>query len=639
MNIKRFITIAMFSFLFIRAYGYEERNLLAQHIDTAAIGKHLLTDRSGIPYPAYSDRQAWSELAGEQGEAIIKTGEKYLGHSWKAPRLSDYLLFDSCGNRNAMEKPYNEDNNAFASLLAAELVEGSGRFIKDIADGVFHYCELTSWAISAHIAKFSKTGSAMPLEGDCTLELTQGNVAQMLSWAHYFLAKELDRINPEIDRRLKSELYRRELNPYLERDDYWWMGLKIDLNKDFLNNWTPWCTSNALICFMLVEDNPHRIEAAVKKSIKSLDRYLNFIHNDGGIEEGPTYWNHSAGKLFDCLNVLGIMTGGWISASGIQLFRDMGEFLVNSYIGNGWIVNFSDASAKTSFHNLPTVFNFGKAVGSVPMQDFAARHAAEHKQQLKATPEFFRFLEGLRTNACLMSYSPSGTASSNISIRYPDTGFYFEKHGEELFFAGSDSNNARSHNHNDIGSFILYLHGEPVIIDAGVGTYTKDTFSNRRYTIWTMQSAYHNLPIINGCMQKAGKKYAAKEVVAGKGRYAMDIAGAYPEEAAVQKWKRSYRIAESGLKILDEFHLEKVSEPSKIVFMTCRDAEIAADGRIDLGNAVLEYAPEDFTATIETIDIDDAQLVRVWGQKLHRIVLEAKECKLKGKYSYRITDK
>lgn len=639
MNIKRFITIAMFSFLFIRAYGYEERNLLAQHIDTAAIGKHLLTDRSGIPYPAYSDRQAWSELAGEQGEAIIKTGEKYLGHCWKAPRLSDYLLFDSCGNRNAMEKPYNEDNNAFASLLAAELVEGSGRFLKDIADGVFHYCELTSWAISAHIAKFSKTGSAMPLEGDCTLELTQGNVAQMLSWAHYFLAGELDRINPEIDRRLKSELYRRELNPYLERDDYWWMGLKIDLNRDFLNNWTPWCTSNALICFMLVEDNPLRIEAAVKKSIKSLDRYLNFIHNDGGIEEGPTYWNHSAGKLFDCLNVLGIMTGGWISASGIQLFRDMGEFLVNSYIGNGWIVNFSDASAKTSFHNLHTVFNFGNAVGSVPMQDFAARHAAEHKQQLKATPEFFRFLEGLRTNACLRSCSPSGTASSNISIRYPDTGFYFEKHGEELFFAGSDGNNARSHNHNDIGSFILYLHGEPVIIDAGVGTYTKDTFSNRRYTIWTMQSAYHNLPIINGCMQKAGKKYAAKEVVAGKGRYAMDIAGAYPEEAAVQKWKRSYRIAESGLKILDEFHLEKVSEPSKIVFMTCRDAEIAADGRIDLGNAVLEYAPEDFTATIETIDIDDAQLARVWGQKLHRIVLEAKECKLKGKYSYRITDK
>lgn len=639
MKIKRFITVALLSFLFVQAYGYEERNLLAQHIDTAAIGKHILADRSGIPYPAYSDRQAWSELAGRHRESIIKAGEENLGHIWKAPRLSDYLLFDSCGNRKAMEKPYSEDNKAFASLLAAELVEGSGRFLKDIADGIFHYCEMTSWAISAHIAKFSKTGSAMPLEGDCTLELTQGNVAQMLSWAHYFLAGELDRINPEIDRRLKSEICRRELIPYLVRNDYWWMGLEIDPDRDFLNNWTPWCTSNALICFMLVEDDPLRIEAAAKKSIKSLDKYLNFIHNDGGIEEGPTYWNHSAGKLFDCLNVLGLMTEGWISASGVPLLRDMGEFLVNSYIGNGWMVNFSDASARPSFNNLHTVFNFGQAVGSVPMQSFAAQLAAGHKPQLKATPEFFRFLEALRTDAHLMEYKPSETVSSNISIRYPDTGFYFEKHGTELFFAGSDGNNARSHNHNDIGSFILFCDGDPVIIDAGVGTYTKDTFSNRRYTIWTMQSGYHNLPIINGCMQRAGKKYAAKYVVAGKGRYAMDIAGAYPEEAAVQKWKRSYRIAESGLKILDEFHLEKVSEAPKIVFMTCRDAEIAADGRIDLGNAVLEYAPEDFTATIETIDIDDTQLARVWGQKLHRIVLEAKECKLKGKYSYRITDK
>ena len=49
MKIKRFITVALLSFLFVQAYGYEERNLLAQHIDTAAIGKHLLTDRSGIP--------------------------------------------------------------------------------------------------------------------------------------------------------------------------------------------------------------------------------------------------------------------------------------------------------------------------------------------------------------------------------------------------------------------------------------------------------------------------------------------------------------------------------------------------------------------------------------------------------------
>ena len=38
------------------------------------------------------------------------------------------------------------------------------------------------------------------------------------------------------------------------------------------------------------------------------------------------------------------------------------------------------------------------------------------------------------------------------------------------------------------------------------GTYTKQTFGKDRYTIWTMQSNYHNLPMINGVPQKFGQE-------------------------------------------------------------------------------------------------------------------------------------
>ncbi len=58
--------------------------------------------------------------------------------------------------------------------------------------------------------------------------------------------------------------------------------------------------------------------------------------------------------------------------------------------------------------------------------------------------------------------------------------------------------NNESHNHNDVGTFSLYVNTIPVILDAGVGTYAKQTFGKDRYTIWTMQSNYHNLPMING---------------------------------------------------------------------------------------------------------------------------------------------
>ena len=113
-----------------------------------------------------------------------------------------------------------------------------------------------------------------------------------------------------------------------------------------------------------------------------------------------------------------------------------------------------------------------------------------------------------------------------------------------LFFAAKGGFNNESHNHNDIGTFILYKDEQPMFIDAGVGTYNKKTFSNERYDIWTMQSGYHNLPQINGYEQPFGKNYKSKNASfdAKRNEFKLDIAGAYPKEANIKTWIRSYKI-------------------------------------------------------------------------------------------------
>ncbi len=120
-------------------------------------------------------------------------------------------------------------------------------------------------------------------------------------------------------------------------------------------------------------------------------------------------------------------------------------------------------------------------------------------------------------------------------------GFYLAAHG---------GHNAESHNHNDVGNFIVYCDGQPVIIDVGVETYTAKTFSSRRYEIWTMQSAYHNLPTVNGVMQGAGYEFAARDVAYraddSSAQLSFDIAGAYPPEAGLQTWKRTLRPRSGG---------------------------------------------------------------------------------------------
>ena len=70
-----------------------------------------------------------------------------------------------------------------------------------------------------------------------------------------------------------------------------------------------------------------------------------------------------------------------------------------------------------------------------------------------------------------------------------------------MYVAVLASNNGRSHSHNDTGNFVIYQDGQPVAIDVGVEAYTAKTFCRERYSIWTMQSAFHNLPTVGGVMQ------------------------------------------------------------------------------------------------------------------------------------------
>jgi len=209
-----------------------------------------------------------------------------------------------------------------------------------------------------------------------------------------------------------------------------------------------------------------------------------------------------------------------------------------------------------------------------------------------------------------------------------------------FFLGAKGGHNAESHNHNDVGSFVLYFDGSPVIIDAGVGDYTAKTFSAQRYDIWTMQSGYHNLPSINGVMQKPGRNYAAAGVKYAadgeKVNYALEIAGAYPEEAQVNSWVRNYAFARGkGVEISDKYQLKSFVAPSVLTFLSAVEPELIKNGLIGLpvnsGNTLkLVYKESAFEARVETVTDMDARLKANWGDKLYRIVLVSKSKGLKG---------
>ena len=639
-KITGFLIVSLLICITIDAAAFDPRNLLQKKATVNELLSMLSNKSEWIKYPAYQDRKGWDAYTGNLKLKLIQDGEKNLNYTWKVIKATDYLEFEKSGNRTIMENPFGQNNNALSSLLYAELAEGKGRFMNQIINGIWHTCEMSTWVLSAHLP-VQKSKRSLPDIKEEIIDLTSGDLGSFLSWTWYFMHDELDKVNPSIAAKLKSKIQQRILVPYMARDDYWWQALNYKPGM-MVNNWNPWCNFNVLTCFLLLEENPANLAKAVYKTMRSTDQFINYVKEDGACEEGPSYWGHAAGKMYDYLQLLHDATKGKLSIFDEPIVKNMGEYIARSYVGNGWVVNFADASAKGG-GNPGLIFRYGKAVNSNGMQSFANYLLGGKTQwtDINESRDFFRTMENIKTASDIFSVKPS-LLSEKFSW-YPNTEFCYMKNNNNFFFAAKGGYNNESHNHNDVGTFSLYIDTLPVFIDAGVGTYTRQTFSDERYTIWTMQSDYHNLPMINGMPQKFGAEYKSANVKFDESHseFSMNIANAYTKETAVVDWNRKYTLTEKSLFIEDQFELNALKSPNKIHFMTWAKPVIANNGVVILqksGKQVnMKYDASIFDLQIEPFILSDTRLSNVWGSEIYRMVFTAKKQTLKGKYKFTIS--
>ena len=219
-----------------------------------------------------------------------------------------------------------------------------------------------------------------------------------------------------------------------------------------------------------------------------------------------------------------------------------------------------------------------------------------------------------------------------------------------VVLAAHGGHNAESHNHNDVGDFIIYKNGKPLIVDAGRGNYTARTFSAERYTLWFTQSEYHNLPIINGIGQNVGRKFEATEVkyenIGNTVRLKMDIGKSYPDEAKVGSWNREISFNKDRQEIvLNEAYSLGQSSGIQQVFMTVANVDISMSGKIIIsdGDAKLNlsYDPKLWTVSTEfpsTEGMEYESFKTKWaGKQVQRIVLTHKSPKVKGKHGFKMS--
>lgn len=178
-----FSLIVLFFLSCINVAAYTERNYLQNVVSQENLANCLVLNQKWVTYPSYNDREGWNRFLGEYKDEIIKDGEALLDYTWKVVRATDYLEFERSGNRVVMERPFNDNNQAIVKLMLAELAEGKGRFVDQLINGVFHTCEMTSWALSAHLIT-QPTHRALPTPTYPLIDLTAGDLGGLLRSRH-----------------------------------------------------------------------------------------------------------------------------------------------------------------------------------------------------------------------------------------------------------------------------------------------------------------------------------------------------------------------------------------------------------------------------------------------------------------------
>ena len=568
------------------------------------------------PYPPIADRRYWGRVPREIREHLLTQTAPISQRPWPLLTATAYARFKADGDRQAYERPYFARRDKLIAAVITAVLTGDTS-AADITDGVWLLCEETSWCLPAH-----QPGAGLPDPDKPHVDLFAAETAALLAWTAMLTGEHEDRVRREVKIRV--------LDPYRARDDWWWYGLSGGAD---LNNWTPWIHSNLLIASLLLDDQPH---STANRAVAALDRYLDVVPDDGGCDEGASYWWRAGASLFECLQTLTEACGSDFGAFQLPKVKAIARYPMVAHIAGDVHVNFADGPIRPPGTVPHLLYRFAARTGDRQVQQHALAMRPEYAASLVTGPNgsVGRMLAAITDDE--WTAAPPARFPAPLQSWLPATGILTarEREGDTagLFLAAKAGHNDESHNHNDIGSFIIANDGRPLLIDPGAGTYTRQTFGPDRYQIWTMQSSWHNTPAPAGQPQAAGRAHRATDVSASlsatAAELALDLAAAYPAAAGVRFWRRTLRLDRGAplVAVHDSWELTQTSPRTACYLITSEEPQVAGATivlpsglEIDIDATV--DGPSAGRISVERRDLDDPQLRAIWGRHLYRITV------------------
>ena len=487
---------------------------------------------------------------------IRKSAEDFKDKEIKDLTFSKFRDFFETGKRVSYEDEYIEHRKRLNAFLF--LCLNGEDYISELEDSIWAVCNEFTWSLPAHLR--GKTVSEM----SCVIDLFSAETAFTLS---ELLSLTEDIINPTVAERIRFEVKRRIIQPYLNGET------KIPCIK---NNWDAVCGCGVGASVLYLCDKKDA-EKVIPDVINSMNSFLESYDEDGCCKEGPLYWEYGFGYFCYCADLLYKYTDGKINLFSSEKVHNIALYRQKIVLDKDDVIPFSDASHNFTFYAglsdyLAVVYD---DVISVPLD----------------SETLFEYDYRYRTAAMLRSfywYDASVKRGSASCGRYTfDTAMQYIFRNDKFVLAVKGGNNSEPHNHNDLGSFVLYTAEDGFVFDdPGWPDYDGTYFSGERYKNICASSKGHSTLMIDGKEQLFGENIKTEVLRAGESFVKMDLSSAYGVKAV-----RSFEIKDNTVIISD---IVDTDLPVIQRFVTRIKPEVCDDGIITVGKAKINVQGSTF---------------------------------------------
>ncbi|MFD4026291.1 hypothetical protein ACFWRV_22695 [Streptomyces sp. NPDC058576] len=561
-----------------------------------------------------TDTEAWkavaARLAPDTLDRLVATGRAAARRPVTPLTASQWRTYTRTGDRTAYEKPWYERRTALADLLVAYTLAPDGDVLDALVDMLWATCEETSWSFPACYAV------EHPLE---LPDPEKPIVCLFSALTGVGLAESLHILRPvlpaELVARIEREVTSRVIDPYLEDDHWGWLYNRPDMN---VNNWTAVCGFGAVgaACYLVRDEK--RLATILCKAARSMEEYLQTFDPDGATSEGPSYWSFGFGSFCQLADLVERRTGGTWDWFGAPIVERVARFPLDSRITVDSWPTFSDCDAGARFPG-PLLVLLSERFAVPGLMDLAGTPSASWTWKNANGP----VTQALRSLAAGTTAPPRpmplpepstwfrGVASLTARVNAADP--------ETLAVAVKGGHNRELHNQNDIGSLIVRVGGEDLVVDPGRGLYTRDYFNEHRYEFFVNRSFGHSVPRPAGLEQAEGLDHRAAVLALDRSKHcdqvAYDLTGAYPSDGGeLRLLKRTVALHRGDLPRVELTDAFAFAAPAtaESAFVTFGEVTVEAARVVIRGEraALAISLPAGTTADVHTEDVQLAFAVR-----------------------------